>query len=141
MYLNPKPLMPNIVTGTRGLVLGLSFVLAVMSGSARADDGIRIPANLCSWEIMGWQDLNAAEKAAWSGLGWTKQTWDNAEPAKYPPSYRKSWPELIYTEKVLARELGFTRKTWDAEGCPNYSRRVRKEQDTSEQVGTKRSVD
>lgn len=141
MYLNAKPLMSNPVTGTCGLVLGLSFALSVMSGAAHADDGIRIPANLCSWEIMGWQDLNAAERAAWSGLGWTKQTWDNAEPDNYPTSYRKSWPELVYAEKLLARELGFSRRTWDAEGCPNYSRRVRKEQGTSVQAVTSRSVD
>lgn len=141
MYLNAIPLMPTTITGRSNLVAGLCFALAVVSGSARADDGVRIPANLCSWEIMGWQDLNAAEKVAWSGLGWTKQTWDDAKPGTYPASYRKSWPELVYTEKLLARELGFTRKTWDAEGCPNYSRRARKERDTSEQVGTDSSPD
>lgn len=141
MYFNCTPLQHETVTGARNAVVGLLAVLAVMSVSARAEEGIRIPANLCSWEARDWQDLNAAEKVAWSGLGWTKQTWDDAEPGAYPASYRKSWPELVYTEKLLARELGFTRKTWDAEGCPNYSRRARKQKDTSGQAGTDSSAD
>ena len=141
MCLKVKSLVLNAVTGRHGFAVGLSVLALAMPAQAYARDSVRIPTNLCSWETMSWNDLNAVEKAAWSGLGWTRQNWDNSEPANYPASYRKSWPELVYAEKLLARELGFSRKTWDAEGCPNYSTRVRKEQDTSDQAGTNSSVD
>lgn len=141
MCLGMKSLMHYAVTCTHSIAVGLSVLVLAMPVQAHAEDGIRIPVNLCSWENKGWNDLNAAEKTAWSGLGWTRQIWDNAEPADYPASYRKSWPELIYTEKLLARKLGFGGRTWDAEGCPNYSTRVRKEQNSREQVGTNSSVD
>ncbi len=129
------------VKAARGAVVGAAVVLAIMSGFANAEEGIRIPANLCSWQNLNWQDLNAAEKLAWSGLGWTKQTWDNSEPANYPASYRKSWPELVYTEKLLARKLGYSRRTWDAEGCPNFSTRAQLKSETSGKAGTNSSTD
>ena len=141
MFFSSTSSLHETVTAARGTVVGVVAVLAIMSASARAEDGIRIPANLCSWQNLDWQHLNAAEKLAWSGLGWTKQAWDSPEPANYPASYRKSWPQLVYTEKLLARKLGYGRRTWDAEGCPNYSTRARIKSDTSGQAGNNGSTD
>lgn len=141
MVLKIRSLTRGPVPRGHGIVLLFSILLVATPVQSRAEDGVRIPENLCSWQNMSWLDLNAAEKLAWSGLGWTKQTWDNSEPANFPASYRKSWPELVYTEKLLARKLGYGRNTWDAEGCPNYSTRARRKPDTSEQAGTNSSTD
>jgi hypothetical protein len=141
MYLNSTPLLRNAVTGACSTLMGLSFAFVTICSVAHADDGVRIPANLCAWEIMGWRDLNPAEKTAWSGLGWTVQTWDRSDPANYPSSYRKAWPELTYREKLLARKLGFSRKTWDAEGCPNYSTLVQKRDGIPDLGGPNGSTD
>lgn len=141
MVLKTKSLTHDPVRHGRGIVLVFSILLVATPVQSQAEDGVRIPADLCSWENMSWLDFKAAEKLAWSGLGWTKQTWDNSESANYPASYRKSWPELVYTEKLLARKLGYSRKTWGAEGCPNYSTRARTKPDASEQAGTNSSTD
>lgn len=133
MFFRPTPTSQEVVTAARGAAVGAAIVLVMMSGSARAEEGIRIPANLCSWQNLNWLDLNAAERLAWSGLGWSKQTWDDPDSAVYPASYRKSWPELVYTEKLLARKLGYGRRTWDSDGCPNYSTWATKDHDTAEQ--------
>lgn len=121
MYFDVLPLKGNAVAGTRNFVIGLSLALAAMSGHARADDGVRVPSDLCSWNASAWRDFNTAEKAAWSGLGWNRHLWDEAEPASYPASYRMTWPELSGTNKKLAAKLGYSSQTWDVEGCPNYS--------------------
>jgi hypothetical protein len=136
-----KSLARGTVPRGHGVVLVFSILLVATPVHSQAEDGVRIPGNLCSWQSMSWLDLNAAEKLAWSGLGWTKQTWDNSEPANYPASYRKSWPELVYTEKLLARKLGYSRKTWDAEGCPNYSTRARRKPVAPGQAGANSSTD
>ncbi len=119
MYCISIPLLEK--TGTRSFVAALSIALCAMSGQAYAEEGVRIPANLCSWEIMGWRDLNGAERLAWSELGWTMHTWHHSRSDNYPASYRKSWPELSDTEKLLAGKLGFSQETWDTDECPNYS--------------------
>ena len=139
MYFDSIALLEK--AGTRSLVAALSVAIVAMSGQAHADDGIRIPANLCSWEIMGWRDLNGAERLAWSGLGWTMQTWHHSRQDNFPASYRKSWVELTESEMLLAGKLGFDQETWDAEGCPNYSTRVQKKATVSEQAGTNSSAD
>ncbi len=139
MYFNSIPLLSK--TGAGSFVVALSIALAAMSGQAQTKDGVRIPANLCSWEIMGWRDLNGAERLAWSGLGWTMHNWHHSRSDNYPASYRKSWPELSDTEKLLAGKLGFDSETWDTDECPNYSARGQVKQDTSEQVGTDSSAD
>ena len=126
MNFNTLTLKGNAVAGTRNFVLGLSIALAAMSGQARAGDGVRIPADLCSWNVSAWRDFNSAEKAAWSGLGWTQQLWDDSEPASYPASYQKTWPDLGDTDRELAAKLGYSSKTWDVEECPNYSTLARK---------------
>lgn len=127
--------------GARSFVIALSIALGAMSGQAHAEDGVRVPANLCAWEIMGWRDLNGAERLTWSELGWTMNTWSHSRSDSYPASYRKSWPELTDTEKLFAGKLGFNQETWDTDDCPNYSTRVQIKQDTSEQVGTDSSAD
>ena len=119
MYCISIPLLEK--TGTRSFVAALSIALCAMSGQAYAEECVRIPANLCAWEIMGWRDLNGAERLTWSGLGWTMHTWHHARSDNYPASYRKSWPELSDTEKLLAGRLGFSQETWDTDECPNYS--------------------
>lgn len=129
MYFNTFPLKGNAVTGTRNFVIGLSFALVAMSGQSRADDGVRIPKNLCFWSEPAWSDLNSAEKAAWSGLGWAKQLWDGSETSSYPASYQKSWSELAGNEKNFATKLGFNSKTWGVEECPNYSTLAQKKKD------------
>ena len=121
MYFTTLPLKGNAVAGIRNFVIGLSFALAAMSGQARAVDGVRIPADLCSWSVSAWRDFNSAEKAAWSGLGWTRQLWDDSEPVSYPASYQKTWSDLGDTDKKLAAKLGYSSQTWDVDGCPNYS--------------------
>jgi hypothetical protein len=136
-----KFLVRGTVSRGHGVVLVFSILLVATPVQSQAENGVRIPGNLCSWQNMSWRDLNAAEKLAWSGLGWTKQRWDNPDPANYPASYGKSWPELVYTEKLLARKLGYSRKTWDAEGCPNYSTRARKKPVAPGQAGTNISTD
>jgi len=141
MFFSSTPSLHETITAARGTIVGVLAVLAITSVSVRAEEGIRIPTDLCSWQTLGWQHLNAAEKLAWAGLGWTKQAWDNPDPANYPTSYQKSWPELVYTEKLLARKLGYSRRTWDAEGCPNYSTRARIKSDSSGQTGTNSSTD
>ena len=141
MDLKTKSFSPAPVARGHFTVLLLSILIVAAPVQSLAEDGIRIPANLCSWQDLGWQDLNAAEKLAWSGLGWTRQAWDSPEPANYPASYRKSWPELVYTEKLLARKLGYSRRTWDAEGCPNFSTRARIKSDDTGQADAYRSTD
>ena len=121
MYFNSITLLSK--AGAGSLVVALSIALAAMSGPARAKEGVRSPVNLCSWEIMGWRDLNGAERLAWSGLGWTMHNWHHSRSDNYPASYRKSWPELTDTEKLLAGKLGFNAQTWDTDECPNYSAR------------------
>ena len=120
MYFNALPLKGSAITGVRNFGIALSFALAAMSGQSRAD-GVRIPTNLCFWNVMAWRDFNSAEKAAWSGLGWTKQVWDVSEETAYPASYQKTWSELADKDKKFAAKLGFSSKTWGVEGCPNYS--------------------
>lgn len=124
------------ITCRQRMVMWLSLLLIALPAQARADQDIRVPDNLCSWPKMNWRDLNGAEKSAWTGLGWTADVWDNAEPAGYPPSYRKSWPQLRYTEKMLARKLGYSSNTWDADGCPNYSTWMRKKRAGSKAAST-----
>lgn len=141
MGLKTKSLACAPVPRRHGVIFVFSILLVATPVQSHAEDGVRIPENLCSWQNLDWQDLNAAEKLAWAGLGWSRQTWDDPEPAEYPASYRKSWPELVYTEKLLARKLGYSRRTWDADGCPNYSTRVRRNPDTSEQPRTNNSTD
>ncbi len=121
MYFNNSPLRGKTFVGTRNFVLGLSFALVAMSGQSQAADGVRIPTNLCFWNVMAWRDFNSAEKAAWSGLGWSKQLWDGSDTTGYPDSYQKSWSDLVGKEKKSAAKLGFSSKTWGVEGCPNYS--------------------
>lgn len=113
-------------------VAALSSVLVALPVRVHAKDGIRVPANLCSWEVMGWRDLNGAERLTWSGLGWTMQTWHHDRSDSYPASYRKSWSELTGSEKLLAGKLGFSRETWDTEECPNYSTPLRQKAAISE---------
>lgn len=127
MYFNNSPLKGKSFVSTRNLVLGLSFALVAMSGQSRADDGVRIPSNLCFWNVMAWRDFNSAEKAAWSGMGWSKQLWDGSDTTGYPASYQKSWSDLVGKEKKFAAMLGFSSKTWGVEGCPNYSTLAQKE--------------
>lgn len=141
MVLKKKSFTRALIVRGHFIVLLLSLLIVAAPGKSQAEDGIRIPANLCSWQNLGWQDLNAAEKLAWSGLGWSKQAWDSPEPANYPASYRKTWQELVYTEKLLARKLGYSRRTWDAEGCPNFSTRARIKSDTTGQAGANSSTD
>ena len=121
MYFNALPLKGSAVTSVRNFGIALSFALAAMSGQSRADDGVRIPTNLCFWNVMAWRDFNSEEKAAWSGLGWTKQVWDSSEETAYPASYQKTWSELADKDKKFAEKLGYSNKTWGVEGCPNYS--------------------
>lgn len=121
MYFNALPLKGSVITGVRNFGIALSFALAAMSGQSRADDGVRIPTNLCFWNVMAWRDFNSAEKAAWSGLGWTKQVWDVSEETAYPASYQKTWSDLADKDKKFATKLGFSSKTWGVDGCPNYS--------------------
>ncbi len=114
----------------RYLMFAISIAFAVMtttiqvaatSGRSHGDDGVRIPANLCSWSEMAWNDFNSAEQSAWSGLGWTKPVWDGSDETAYPASYSKSWSELAGEDKKFATELGYSSKTYGVEECPNYS--------------------
>jgi len=121
MYFSNSPLRGKAFASTRNFVLGLSFALVAMSGQSRADDGVRIPDNLCFWSVAEWSGLNSAEKAAWSGLGWSKQIWDGSDTTAYPASYRKSWSDLVGKEKKFAALLGYSSETWGVEECPNLS--------------------
>ncbi len=129
MYFNTLPLMGKAVTGTRNLAIGLSFVLVAMSGQAHSGEGVRIPGNLCFWNEMSWRDMNSAEKAAWSGLGWKQQLWESSDTTSYPATYRQSWRDLAGKEKKLAAKLGYSSKTWGVESCPNYSTLAQKKAD------------
>lgn len=139
MYFNSIPLLEK--TGVRSVIAVLVISLGAMSGQVHAKDGVRIPANLCAWEVMGWRDLNGAERLTWSGLGWTMHNWHHSRSDNYPASYQKSWPELSDTEKLLAGKLGFDEETWDTDECPNYSAQAQIKQDTLERVGTNRPAD
>lgn len=121
MYGNSPSLKSSAITGARNFGIALSFALVAMSGQSHADSGVRIPTNLCFWNVMAWRDFNSAEKAAWSGLGWSKQIWEGAEATVFPSSYGKSWSKLAGKEKKFAKKLGFNGKTWGVVGCPNYS--------------------
>lgn len=121
MSFNVLSLKSSAIIGVQNFGIALSFALVAMSGQSRADDSVRIPTNLCFWTVMAWHDFNSAERAAWSGLGWTKQVWDDSEETDYPASYQKTWSELAGKDKIFAAKLGFSSKTWGVEGCPNYS--------------------
>ncbi len=121
MYFNTLPPVGKALTGIRNFAIGLSFALMAVSGQAHADDGVRIPGNLCFWNEMSWRDMNSAEKAAWSGLGWKQQLWESSDTNSYPASYRQSWSDLAGKEKKIAAKLGYSSKTWGVESCPNYS--------------------
>ncbi|MEM7634289.1 MAG: hypothetical protein AAF299_07000 [Pseudomonadota bacterium] len=135
------PLPGNTFACTRNMVAALAIALVTLTGPAQAGDGVRIPVNLCSWEVMGWRDLNGSERLAWAGLGWTMRTWHHDRSDNYPASYGKSWAELADTEKLFAGKLGFNQQTWDTEECPNYSVQVRQARSAAEQAGTTGSAD
>lgn len=141
MYFKSMRLPCIAVTGPRSFVAGLSVALLALSGQAHAGADIRVPANLCAWEVMGWRDLNGAERLTWSGLGWTMQTWHHTRSDNYPASYRKSWIELSDKERLFAGKLGFDQEAWDTDECPNYSTLVRNNTAVSEHAGTTGSID
>ena len=140
MYFNTSTLRGKVATSTRNLVLGLSFALVAMSGQSRADDGVRIPSNLCFWNVMAWRDFNSAEKAAWSGLGWSQKLWDGSDTSGYPASFSKSWKDLSGKQKKIAARLGFSTKTWGVESCPNYSTLAQKKRVDPAPVPRKKAI-
>lgn len=103
--------MALIAGGDRGLAARLASV-------AYAEDGIRVPSNVCAWENFDWSELNDAEKRAWGALGWTEKRWESDDSAAYPASAFEDWSELQPFERTAALMLGYTQRSWDADDCP-----------------------
>lgn len=96
----------------------LAIGVVVLSGSTFAGTEaagtitIRNYAGPCFWANADWGDLNPAERAAWSILGWTWAKWDS-ETESAPASAEKDWDELSVDERAAARMLGFDARLWD----------------------------
>jgi len=86
---------------------GLSLQPAV------AAEHIRVPADICDWDDYDWRELNDAEKAAWSTLGWTAQLWDSEDGEAWSDGV--GWRRLSATEQEAAMSLGYSTDTWGDE--------------------------
>jgi hypothetical protein len=84
-----------------------------LAGQAQAEEGVRVPDDICAWQTANWADMNAAEQAAWEALGWTGTMWESDNPDDYPATEYKAWADLTQEESTAAAQLGFDQNSWD----------------------------
>jgi hypothetical protein len=91
---------------------------AILVTQASAAEGVRSVKSVCEWNDVGWQDMSAAEQAAWTTLGWRAETWGSDDPATEPEISQKDWAELTANEKEAADALGYNEKNWNVDPDP-----------------------
>ncbi len=62
--------------------------------------------------VMVWADIDEADQAAWTVLGWDETNWDNADPTTIPVSETTPWDELTEEEQEAAASLGYAEADW-----------------------------
>jgi hypothetical protein len=68
-------------------------------------------AQAVDWDAVSWDGMTPEQRALWSELGWTKESWSDEAPA--PPTEGKAFADLSTAEQEAARGLGFSPDLWD----------------------------
>ena len=84
----------------QSMVLGLVLLAAGLALNF-------MPAEKSEWDLMTDQ-----QRASWTVLGWTEETY--AANAPKPASEDTAFADLSETERAAVTQLGYTAETWDA---------------------------